>query len=72
MAEDLASHGYSVTDLPLFEPEEYGYEIEPAFALDTTRRLLLAFVNQYIRGDSSTMRVVTGMKSVSLEAFERK
>jgi len=62
----------SVTDLPLFEPEEYGYEIEPAVALDTTRRLLLAFFDQYVRGDSSAMRLVADMKRVNLESFEKE
>jgi predicted dienelactone hydrolase len=62
----------SVTDLPVLDPEEYGYEVEPEFALDTTRRLLLAFFNQYVRGDSNAMSPVDSMESVRFEVFERE
>jgi dienelactone hydrolase len=61
----------SVTDLPLLEPEEYAYEVEPGVAIVTTRRLLRAFFDQYVRGDSGAMGPVAGMERVRLEAFVR-
>lgn len=45
----------SVTDLPLLEPEQYSYAVEPAAAMDITRQLLRAFFDQYVRGASGAM-----------------
>ena len=61
----------SVTDLPLLEPEEYPYDVEPALGLSTARHLLRAFFDQYIRQDYSALQALTGLERVRPEFFEK-
>ena len=66
----LSGFGHnSVTDLPLLEPDEYQYDVEPRLGLTVARRLLLAFFNQYIRQDSGAMHPITDVERVTFEAF---
>lgn len=61
----------SVTDLPLLEPEEYPYDVEPALGLSTARHLLRAFFDQYIRQDYGALQPLTDFERVRLEVFEK-
>jgi dienelactone hydrolase len=59
----------SVTDLPLLDPGEYSYEVEPSAALGITRRMLLAFFDQYVRSEEGAMDPVASMERVNIEVF---
>lgn len=59
----------SVTDLPLLEPAEYAYDVEPSLALNVTCQMLLAFFDQYVRSDGDAMAQVKRLERVDLQAF---
>lgn len=61
----------SVTDLPLLEPEEYGYDVEPVVALNTTRRLLRAFFDEFVRLRPNATRNFENVERVRLEIYEK-
>lgn len=62
----------SVTDLPLLEPEEYAYGVEPLTALDSIRALLGAFFDEYVRQrQGATQRTSANTERVHLEVYAK-
>ena len=53
------------------EPDQYSFAVEPAAAMDITRQLLRAFFDQYVRGASGAMDLLTDMERVRLETFAK-
>ena len=61
----------SVSDLPLLEPGEYAYEVEPLVALNTIRSLLRFFFDEYVRQSPGATLAAGDTERVRLEVFEK-
>jgi dienelactone hydrolase len=62
----------SATDLPLLYPEEYSYEIDPLLALQTCRKLVRRFFDEYLRRYQAVGGgLADGIAHVRLEEFQK-
>ncbi len=61
----------SVTDLPLLDPSEYAYQVEPLSAIRITRRLLRGFFDHYVRRSPGSLDPLADMERVGLEVFPK-
>lgn len=61
----------SVTDLPLLEPGEYAYNVEPLLGLDVVRALLRSFFDEFVRQRHGAMRTSGNTERVRLEVYEK-
>lgn len=61
----------SVTDLPLLNPKDFAYAVEPAIALDVTRTVLRAFFDSYVRGVKERKETLRNLPLISPEYFPK-
>lgn len=60
----------SVSDLPLIDPSEYTYEIDPLVAIETCRSLVRAFFDEHLRSIPGAMMQASSLDRVELEVFD--